>query len=95
MQYKPLNQMSISGLEKGSVICYEVKSCKEDYHSGNGLNYEGDKNYIVTTMECYKDIVNDVPWSLSEWRAGYSRTGRKSTCMRRGGKFFGTGAGII
>lgn len=64
MQYKPINQMSISGLEKGTVICYEVKSCKEDYHSGNGLNYEGDKNYIVTTMECYKDIVNEVPWAV-------------------------------
>ena len=64
IQYKPINQMSVSGLEKGSVICYEVKSCKEDYHSGNGLNYEGDKNYIVTTMECYKDIVNDVPWNI-------------------------------
>ena len=61
MQFKPENQYTVSGLEKGIFICYEVKSCKEDFHSGNGLNFEGDKNYIVTTMQCYKDIVNELP----------------------------------
>lgn len=61
MEFQPVNQ-SVSGLEKGIFICYEVKSCKEDFHSGNGLNFEGDKNYIVTTMECYKDIVNEIPY---------------------------------
>ena len=28
--------------------------------SGNGLNFLGEKNYIVTTMECYKDILPDL-----------------------------------
>ena len=28
-------------------------------YSGNGLNFLGEKNYIVTTMECYKDILPD------------------------------------
>lgn len=64
MQFKPENQCTVSGLEKGIFICYEVKSCKDDFHSGNGLNYEGDKNYIVTTMQCYKDIVNEIPYSV-------------------------------
>ena len=46
----------VSGLEKGVFTCYEVKSCKEDVFSGNGLNFIGEKNYIVTTMQCWKDI---------------------------------------
>lgn len=33
--------------------------CKEDVYSGNGLNFFGEKNYIVTTMACYKDILPD------------------------------------
>lgn len=41
-------------------ICYEIKSCKEDVFSGNGLNFYGEKNYIVTTMQCYKDILPDL-----------------------------------
>ena len=52
VQFVPKNQ-STSGIEKGEFIFYEVKSCKDDYHSGNGLNFEGERNYIVTTMETY------------------------------------------
>ena len=58
-QFSPANQCSVSGIEKGIFTCYEVKSCKEDVYSGNGLNFLGEKNYIVTTMECYKDILPD------------------------------------
>lgn len=57
MQFIPDNQCAISALEKGIFVCYEVKSCKEDVYSGNGLNFLGEKNYIVTTMQCYKDIL--------------------------------------
>lgn len=63
MQFKPANQF-VSGIEKGDFICYEVKSCKDDFHSGNGLNFIGDKNYIVTTMDCYKQIVNEIPYNV-------------------------------
>lgn len=59
MQFEPAGVTSISEIEKGIFICYEIKSCKEDVYSGNGLNFLGEKNYIVTTMECYKDIVKD------------------------------------
>ena len=31
MQFEPLHQYSVSGLEKGIFICYEVKSCKADF----------------------------------------------------------------
>ncbi len=60
MQFIPENQYSISGLEKGIFVCYEIKSCREDVFSGNGLNFYGEKNYIVTTMQCYKDILPDL-----------------------------------
>lgn len=60
MQFVPQNQYSVGGLEKGIFVCYEVKSCKADVYSGNGLNFYGEKNYIVTTMQCYKDIITDL-----------------------------------
>lgn len=59
MQFVPENQMSVSGIEKGIFICYEVKSCIEDVYSGNGLNFFGEKNYIITTVDCYKKILCD------------------------------------
>lgn len=60
MQFIPENQCSISAIEKGIFTCYEIKSCKEDIYSGNGLNFIGEKNYLVTTMECYKEILPDL-----------------------------------
>ena len=57
MQFLPVNQYSVAGLEKGEFICYEIKSCIEDVLSGHGLNAEGERNYIVTTMKTYKKII--------------------------------------
>ncbi len=75
IQFKPKNQLAVGGIEKGEFICYEVKSCKADFYSGNGLNFEGEKNYIVTTMECYKQIVNEIPWDIGTMVAvPYSKT---------------------
>ena len=54
MEFVPENQISISGIEKGYFVCYEVKSCVEDYKSGNGRNFIGEKNYFVMPMETYK-----------------------------------------
>ncbi|PWM98021.1 MAG: hypothetical protein DBX42_00095 [Azospirillum sp.] len=59
MLFQPAGQCNISDIEKGIFICYEIKSCKADVYSGNGLNFIGEKNYIVTTMQCYKDIKED------------------------------------
>lgn len=59
MQFEPAGVTAVSSIEKGIFTCYEIKSCKEDVYSGNGLNFLGEKNYIVTTMECYKDIIQD------------------------------------
>lgn len=60
IQFAPPGQCSVSDIEKGIFVCYEIKSCKQDVYSGNGLNFLGEKNYIVTTMECYKDLLQDL-----------------------------------
>lgn len=57
VSFEPRDQMSIAGLESGVFTFYEIKSCREDFKSGFGLNFEGDKNYIVTDMPTYKDLV--------------------------------------
>ena len=59
MQFEPAGVTSVSSIEKGVFTCYEIKSCKEDVFSGKGLNFIGEKNYIVTTMQCWKDIQED------------------------------------
>lgn len=64
MQFKPVNQMSISGLEKGIFICYEVKSCKADFKSGFGKNFIAEKNYLVMPMKTYKEVINEIPHNV-------------------------------
>lgn len=59
MQYIPSGVTYAGDIERGEFVCYEIKSCKEDVYSGHGLRFYGDKNYIVTTMDCYKDILKD------------------------------------
>lgn len=60
MEFTPKGVVYASDIEKGTFTCYEVKSCKEDVYSGNGLNFYGEKNYIVTTMETYKNVQDDI-----------------------------------
>ena len=61
LQFEPANTYSVSGIEKGIFTCYEVKSCKEDFNSGYGLNFVGEKNYLVMTMDTYKAVLPDLP----------------------------------
>lgn len=63
MMFQPPRQCDVADIEKGIFTCYEVKSCKEDVFSGNGLNFIGEKNYIVTTMQYWKNI-------MPEYRSG-------------------------
>lgn len=60
IQFVPAGTIHISDIEKGIFVCYEIKSCREDVYSGNGLNFLGEKNYLITTMQCYKDILPDI-----------------------------------
>lgn len=59
MQFIPQGVVFPSDIEKGIFVCYEIKSCKEDVYSGNGLNFFGEKNYIVMNMDTYKQIQDD------------------------------------
>lgn len=56
MEFRPVNTISTSGIEKGEFICYEVKSCMDDYKSGHGQNFIAEKNYFVMPMSLYKLI---------------------------------------
>ncbi len=60
MEFTPNGVIFTSDIEKGYFTCYEIKSCKQDIYSGNGLNFYGEKNYIVTTMDTYKEIQEDL-----------------------------------
>jgi hypothetical protein len=64
MQFCPVNQVDISGIEKGIFVCYEVKSCKADFHSGFGQNFVGEKNYLVMPMSLYKELQKDLPHGI-------------------------------
>lgn len=60
MVFKPVNQRA-GGIERGDFYCYEIKSCKEDFFSGHGLNFVGDYNYIVCPKGLYNEIKSHVP----------------------------------
>ena len=61
LQFIPENQVHISGIEKGIFVCYEVKSCKNDFNSGFGRNFIGEKNYFVMPMSLYKKVIQEIP----------------------------------
>lgn len=61
LQFEPPNQCSISALEKGIFIAYEIKSCKADFKSGFGQNFIAEKNYLVMPMDTYKEVINEIP----------------------------------
>lgn len=63
-EFVPENQVNISAIEKGIFICYEIKSCKEDFRSGFGQNYFGEKNYLVMPMSVYKEVIRDIPHNV-------------------------------
>lgn len=41
-----------------------MKSCKEDFYSGFGQNFLGEKNYLVMPMKTYKEVINDIPHNV-------------------------------
>lgn len=60
MEFTPKGVIYPSDIEKGTFTCYEIKSCQPDIYSGNGLNFYGENNFIVTTMATYKAIQEDI-----------------------------------
>ena len=63
MKFKPVNN-TVSGIEKGDFLCYEVKSSVEDFHSKNGHNFLGDYNYYVMPKEVYKAVKQEIPYDI-------------------------------
>lgn len=61
MRFKPVNN-SVSGIEKGDVYCYEIKSSAEDYCSGHGLNFVGDYNYLVMPESVFDTLRDRIPY---------------------------------
>ena len=68
MEFVPVNQLSIDGIEKGEFKGYEIKFCKADFKSGFGQNYFCEYNYLVMTMQTYKELLheelNDLPHEI-------------------------------
>lgn len=60
MRFVPVNN-SVSGIEKGDCYCYEIKSSVEDFHSGHGLNFVGDYNYLVMPTDVYAAVSLEIP----------------------------------
>ena len=78
MRFAPVNN-SISGIEKGDFYCYEVKSSVEDCHSGHGLNFIGDYNYIVMPQEVYITVKTEIPYYIGV----YIPDGEELKCIRK------------
>ena len=60
LQFEPVSTISVSNIEKGNFIAYEVKSCKDDFNSGFGKNFICEKNYYVMPITLYKEIINEI-----------------------------------
>lgn len=68
MQFKPINH-SPGGIERGSFYCYEIKSCKEDFESGHGLNFIGDFNYLVLPEGLYEELKRSIPYDVGVYES--------------------------
>lgn len=60
MRFKPVNN-SVSGIEKGDVYCYEVKSSVADFKSKHGHNFIGDYNYYIMPHDVFLAVANEIP----------------------------------
>lgn len=83
MQFVPPSQMSVGCLEKGKFLCYEIKSCLNDFKSGYGQNYVGEENYLVMPMELYKKVIHDIPYGVGVLVPIPKYTGRKSNDINK------------
>lgn len=59
MSFKPREQRygpTAASVEGGKFTAYEVKSCKDDFESGHGLNFVAERNCLVMPMLLYREI---------------------------------------
>ena len=78
MRFVPANN-SVSGIEKGDVYCYEIKSSVEDFRSGHGLNFIGDYNYLVLPGIARALISLEIPLDVGI----YIPEGNELTCIKK------------
>ena len=45
-----------ASIERGMLVCYEIKSCRADFESGHGLNMMGDENWPVCPRELCEEL---------------------------------------
>ncbi len=64
--FKPINN-TVGGIEQGAFYCFEIKSCKEDFYSGHGLNFIGDYNYLILPTE---KLYNEIKTSIKNTKLG-------------------------
>lgn len=46
-----------ASIERGELVCYEIKSCMADFESGHGLNFVGDENWLVCPRELCEGLL--------------------------------------
>ena len=78
MRFVPVNN-SVSGIEKGDCYCYEIKSSAEDFHSGHGLNFVGDYNYLVMQTDVYAAVSLEIPHYVGI----YVPDGNELACIKK------------
>lgn len=83
MKFVP-DDISAGGIEQGKFYCYEIKSCKEDYNSGHGLNCIGDMNYLVTTLEFAQELVELTKWT--KWGVYVCHSNGTLECIKKAKK---------
>ena len=49
-----------ASLERGALVCYEIKSCMADFESGHGLNFVGDENWLVCPRSLCDELREEV-----------------------------------
>lgn len=67
-----------SSLERGTLTCYEVKSCMADFRSGHGLNFVGDVNWLVARSSSATS--SGGRWRSPRRRACFARTRAGGVC---------------
>lgn len=91
MQFEPVFGRSAGRIEQGTFTCYEVKSSIEDLKSGHGLNFYGDRNFIVAPIEVYEKFYKldfnarqkiDIPWYVGWLVYGKTKRGHKKLVER-------------
>lgn len=46
------------------IICYEIKSSKQDFYSKSKWSFHGHRNYFVMPLEVYEQVKSDIPYGI-------------------------------